>query len=276
MFTFLSEILQKKHIDTFAPIPLSACKTVRPYLLEREGIADGTVIVLAIPYYTHACKDPARNLSAYAVSKDYHLFFASLFDELLPLLRARFPMHRFAGFADHAPIDEIHAAAAAGLGVLGENNLLLTEPYSSYVFLGEIITDAHIPCEPKPLRHCDGCTVCRRACPARGGALCLSELTQKKGALTADEEQALLAHNTVWGCDICQEVCPYTRRALARGTIFSPIPFFNTDTIPRLTSELLEKMSEAEFQARAYAWRKRETIGRNLKLKEKGELSCSN
>ncbi|MBQ9784679.1 MAG: epoxyqueuosine reductase [Clostridia bacterium] len=274
MFAFLSEILQKKHIDTFAPVPLSACHVVRPYLLERAGISDGTAIMLAIPYYTHAAADPERNLSAYAVSRDYHLFFSALFQEILPILREQFPAYRFAGFADHSPIDEIHAAASAGLGVLGDNHMLLTERYSSYVFLGEIITDERIDCAPQKPQRCEGCGACMRACPARDGSLCLSALTQKKGVLTPDEERRLLAHNTVWGCDICQEVCPHTRRAFTRGTIFSPIPFFSTDTIPHLSAASLAQMSDEAFEQRAYAWRRRETIGRNLALKEKGEPTC--
>lgn len=275
MFSFLSEILQKKHIDTFAPLPLCACKTVRPYLLERVGIEDGTVIMMAIPYHTPAATDPARNLSAYAVSRDYHLFFKELFEELLPILQEQFPANRFAGFADHSPIDEIHAAASAGLGVLGENRMLLTERYSSYVFLGEIITDAQMDCAARPLQFCEGCGACRKACPAQNGIPCLSSLTQKKGTLTPEGTQALLSHNTVWGCDVCQEVCPHTRRARERGTIDSPIPFFYEAALPYLDTNLLTHMSDEEFAARAYAWRGRETIGRNLKLKEKGEPSCS-
>lgn len=136
MMEYLSEYFLQRGIRLFAPIPLSACRVTRSYLLERAEIAptEGTAVMLAIPYFTKAAASPERNLSAYAVPRDYHLFFRDLFDDLLPRLRAEFPEDRFAGFADHSPIDERDAAARAGLGIIGQNGMLITEPYSSYVF----------------------------------------------------------------------------------------------------------------------------------------------
>ena len=268
MFAFLSEFLQKNKIDLLAPLPLSECKVIRPYLLERVHITDGTAILLAVPYFSSACAEPARNLSAYAVSRDYHLFFKNLFEEVLPLLRKQYPQYHFAGFADHSPIAEVHAAARAGLGVIGKNRLLITEKYSSYVFLGSIFTDAKIPCLPHAIKSCMECGACQRHCPSQNGRQCLSDLTQKKGVLTADEQRFLKAGGMVWGCDVCQEICPHTAQALERGTIFSPIPYFNEALIPHLSLEDLQGMSEEEFQCRSYAWRRRETIERNLKLLE--------
>ena len=271
MFSFFTEILQKNAIDCFAPIPLSSCRILRPYLLEREGIKDGTVILMAVPYLTAAATAPDRNLSAYAVSRDYHGFFAELFDSLLPLLRKKFPEHRFAGFADHSPIAEVEAAARAGLGVIGENGLLITERYSSYVFLGEIVTDAHIDCNVGEIGTCEGCGACRRACPMHTLGTCLSALTQKKGDLTADEQEAILKYGSVWGCDICQEVCPHTRSALESGSILSPVPYFGESSIPHLTTSILDSLSDADFRARAFAWRGRDTVRRNLALFEKNQ-----
>ena len=270
MFSFLSEILQKKSIDCFAPIPLKACRVRKPYLLERAGITDGTAVILAIPYYTRACANSERNISAYAVSRDYHRFFQDFFDEILPILRTKFPQHRFAGFADHSPIAETEAAARAGLGVIGKNHLLLTEKYSSYIFLGEIITDAQIPCEIYEISECENCGACMKKCPAKDCGTCLSALTQKKGVLNTAEEAAILKYGSAWGCDICQEVCPHTQKALKNGTIFSPIPYFGGTALAHLTVKALDAMTDEEFTRRAYAWRGRETVRRNLLLFEKG------
>lgn len=267
MFSFLSNFFQKNHIDTFAPLPLSACRITRPYLLDHAGIKDGSVVLFAVPYFSPACLDEKRNLSSYAVARDYHLFFKSLFDELLPQLRRRFPSNRFAGFSDHSPIAEIEAAARAGLGVIGKNRLLITKKYSSYVFIGELITDAMVPCQAGEITACENCGRCDAVCPMKKSG-CLSELTQKKGNLTEDEARILLESGTVWGCDLCQEVCPHTMDALQSGSIFSPIPYFNQETLACMQLSTLDAMSDTAFSSRAYAWRSKETIRRNLILFE--------
>lgn len=275
MFAFLSEILQKNHIDCFAALPLSACRVTKPYLLERAGITSGSAVILAVPYFTPACASPERNLSAYAVGYNYHAFFDALFAELLPLLKERYPEHRFAGFADHSPIAEIEAASRAGLGVIGKNGLLLTERYSSYVFLGELLTDAPLPYTLVEPRFCESCGLCQKICPMEKIGTCLSALTQKKGELDEAEIAALRRYGSCWGCDLCQEVCPHTVRAIQSGSIYTPIPYFHENNIPRLSLAILDAMEEDEFQKRSYSWRKRETIRRNLLLlqekDEKGE-----
>lgn len=269
MLQVLSDLFQKHKIDLWAPIALRSCRIQKPYLLERAGIGDdGTAVVIAVPYFTEACASPERNLSAYAVSRDYHGFFAQFFGEILPYLRAEFPQERFEGFADHSPIAEVEAAARAGLGVIGDNHLLITEKYSSYIFLGELITTAQLPEHLFPVGHCSSCGACRRHCPMEDCGGCFSALTQKKGDLTAEESASILKYGSVWGCDICQEVCPHTAAALQSGSIFSPVPYFREKAIPRLTSEILDGMSDAEFAERAYAWRGRQTIRRNLLLTE--------
>ena len=275
MFAILSNFFQTHGIGLYAPIPLSACRVQRPYLLAREEIGeDGTAILFAVPYYTPACDRPRRNVSAYAVARDYHGYFSSLFEEILPVLRAAFPEETFAGYADHAPIDEVDAAARAGLGVRGENGLLITEEYSSFVFLGALYTSAALPASAGEIRKCEGCGACKRVCPAVQGAPCLSALTQKKGELSEEEQALLRTHGTVWGCDLCQDACPHTVRARRAGTLYTKIPYFYEQPLPSLSSERIESMTEEEFSARAYAWRRRETVARNLAVIEKGESSC--
>ena len=276
MFENLLNFLQKKNIDLVGVLPLSACRVTRPYLLERANITKGTVFMLAVPYFTPACEEENKCISAYAVSRDYHLFFEELYDELLPYLAERYPTAHFAAFADHSPISELHAAARAGLGVIGKNGLLLTEKYGSYVFLGEIITDIEISCEVQQVQLCENCGACENACPSviADKSLCLSALSQKKGILNEEEQNILHSTNTVWGCDRCQECCPHNQRAKKAGTIYSPIPFFAENTLSSPTVENIENMTEEDFAKRAYSWRGREVILRNLRLREKGDTQC--
>lgn len=268
----VKKLLAAEGITLVAPLSLSACRITKPYLLAREGIEDGSVFVFAVPYYTTECAQSARNISAYAVSRDYHLYFGELFARVLPALREAFPENRFAGFTDHSPIAEGEAAVRAGLGYYGKNHLFLTDAYSSYVFLGEIITDAILNAPAREARACMECGACLAACPVTGDvSRCLSALTQKKGDFTDEERARLLAHGCAWGCDICQEACPVTRRAKASGSIYTAIPFFTEQTTPHLTTETVQNMSEDDFAARAYSWRGKATLLRNLAILEKGE-----
>ena len=175
-------------------------------------------------------------------------------------------------FADHSPIDERDAAARSGLGIFGKNRLLITEKYSSYIFLSELIVGARLPdgyYTEKETEYCENCGLCQKACPWLRGESheCLSALTQKKGELDKDEKE-LIKKYRLWGCDICTEVCPHTKKAKETGTIYSPIKFFSENAIPFLTHDLLESMDDSEFSKRAYAWRGRETIMRNAKISE--------
>ena len=254
-----------------APISLADSRVLRPYLLERAGISadrvsNGSVIMIAVPY---AVPCEGRTVSMYAVAKDYHAYFDKLFASVLPALRADFPGHVFAGFADHSPIAEVEAACKAGLGILGTNGLLLTREHSSYVFLGEIITTLPTDNVAQPVRHCPDCGACRRACPVQLCKQdCLSDLTQKKGELDAAQAERLRNHPLVWGCDTCQEACPYTVAARRAGTLYTKIPYFLEDLLPAPDTAAIDGMSDEDFALRAYAWRGRNTIKRNILIKE--------
>ncbi|MBO5716141.1 MAG: epoxyqueuosine reductase, partial [Clostridia bacterium] len=172
-----------------------------------------------------------------------------------------------------SPIDEIHAAALSGLGVIGKNHLLITEKYSSYIFIGEIITDAILPSSAGEIKECINCGKCLSACPVNMKIdKCLSSLTQRKGDFNEEEKEAIKAHNYAWGCDKCQECCPYTIKAKNNKSIYTKIEFFNENLTPILTSELVENMPNDEFMRRAYSWRGKKTIIRNLKILEEKEI----
>lgn len=258
-------------------IPLSVCKPAKSYLLERAGIpSSGTAILFAVPYVMTAdAGDPTRNLSLYAVPRDYHGYMKELEAVVVPSLRREYPDFAFALFADHSPILEVDAAARAGLGILGMNGLLLTPAYGSFVFIGELMTDADytavtgeaVPAFPAEPPLCEGCGLCIKACPAgcregdRSG--CLSALTQKKGELTPEEIAAIVKGGLVWGCDACQLACPRNRAVIAAGKD-TPVPYFREDRLIRVDAEALTAMDDTAFCERAYSWRGRGVISRNI------------
>lgn len=264
LISAIGALLQDEHLDLFAPLPLSGAYFLRPDKLERMGIPlSGSVLLIAVPYYV---PNEQRNLSQYAVSRDYHLYFDRLFTRLCPSLETLYPGHRFVGAADNAPICEADAARKTGLGDIGENGLLLTEKYGSYVFLGGIYSTLPAAEYSLPVRDpvvlCTHCGACHTACPSKNcgeKSRCLSALTQKKGRLNESESGLLLQFSSAWGCDRCQEVCPVNRDLLP-----TPVPFFREARIPYLTPELLDSMADNEFEQRAYSWRGRAVIARNL------------
>jgi len=273
MTEYLKALLSERKIDLVSPVSLSESLITRGYKLDRCGFGKEsplTALMIAVPYLTPA---ENRNISAYAVPRDYHLFYKELFDDILPRLREKYPEYRFFGFADDSPIDERQAAAMAGLGILGDNGMLITEKYSSYIFLGEIITDYPVSCQSYPIKRCEGCGKCKRACPMSELGQCLSALTQKKGELDEYEKRAILKYGSAWGCDKCQEVCPHTQRAIERGTIYTAVDFFRQELVPTISTDILDGMSDTKFKERAYSWRGRHTIRRNAELFEnQGEL----
>ncbi len=230
------------------------------------------VFVAAFPYYAG---EAPGNLSQYARGMDYHQVVVDRLEQVCARLRVRWPGSRFVPTADNSPVPERPAALLAGLGVLGENGLVLTKPWGSYVFLGTILTDLDYPWPaPGPIQPCIRCGKCTAACP--GGAIggggvdaekCLSHLTQKKGALAPEQEALLARHPLIWGCDLCQQVCPYNREAP-----LTTIAEFREDLIDSLGAEELEGLTNREFRekypGRAFTWRGVEVLRRNLRLGE--------
>ena len=264
------EIFGFEKIEYYAPLPLSMLKVIKPHLVERLCISpeSGSALMMCVPYFTSM----PENISAYAASRDYHLYFEGLFDRVIPKLRELYPEYSFYGFSDHFPIDEVHAAARAGLGVIGDNHLFITEKYSSFVFIGEIISD--MPAEKYALglhigdvQLCRHCGNCKKSCPeGLDITSCLSALTQKKGTLREDEAERLISHGVAWGCDRCQSVCPYTKKAAECGSIYTPIDFFYQSRIEKIDIQTLYDMTDEEFFSRAFSWRGRQTVERNLKI----------
>ncbi len=254
------KIFEKHDIEFCASVPFGVCTLKNERLLQGVGFIPKSVIMFLIPYRTECTGK--RNISLYAVPRDYHLFAKELFSDIIPELSSGYGA-RFCGFADHSPVAEVDAACRAGLGVRGDNGLLINRRYGSYCFIGEVLTDASLPGDPYAVEECLHCGACRDACPAREHCDCLSAVTQKKGELSEEESAAVKKYGSVWGCDICQEVCP-----MNAGCESTPIVFFKTKLTPYLTYCSVKDMSDAEFGERAYSWRGRKVLLRNLSIAE--------
>ena len=264
-------ILGEYGVEFSAALPFSVCKVFAPDIIERRGISPceiKTALLFLVPYYVNDGKD--GNISVYARAHDYHYFFEKLYEEAVTKLASAYGA-RFFGFADKSAIAEVHAASSAGLGKIGDNGLIINEKYGSYVFIGEILTDAPPAAfginesevfEPS---FCSHCGACRSACPMKEGLGCLSMVTQKKGELVPEERDFIKKYGSAWGCDICSAVCPFTKKAVAAGNE-TPIEFFRTDRIVHLTSEAVNAMDKNTFRERAFAWRGKKTILRNLEI----------
>lgn len=263
----LKSIFLSEGIEYFAALDIKKLNIVNERLLERSGVVPKSVIVFLIPYYGGG----ADNLSIYSTSRDYHLYIKELNSRLIPMIKQMYPDAALVGFGDHSPIDERHAAVSAGLGMIGKNGLLINEKYGTFVFIADIITDVEPDVigavNPRDAVFCEGCGLCLEACPtgilSGDGNRCLSEVTQKKGELSDDEKELILRCGSVWGCDACQLSCPHNAEP-----VITPIEFFKTERIERLDLETLDAMSDEEFSERAYAWRGRKTVRRNLILFE--------
>ena len=219
----------------------------------------GAVLVAAFPHYAG---DAPGNLSLYARGRDYHLVLTEKLNTVCDVLRQKYPSYLFLPGADSSPLPERQLAWACGIGLRGQNGLLILPPWGSYVFLGTILTDCPLEFSTQPPANvCISCGKCAAACP--GGALdgavfhlsrCLSDISQKKGALSPEEAALLSAQACLWGCDLCQRVCPYNAHPA-----ITPISDFREDLIPSLTPADLEGLTNRTFGEkygdRAFAWR---------------------
>jgi len=156
-------------------------------------------------------------IAAYALGTDYHERVGALLERLIARLDDVFPGARFRPYVDTGPVLEREWGARAGLGWIGKNTLVLHRTAGSYFFLAELLTDLALDAVPLPADHCGTCTRCITACPT--GALdgyamdprrCISYLTiEHRSAIPVPLRPQL--DNWVFGCDLCQEACPWNR-----------------------------------------------------------------
>lgn len=195
-------------------------KRLDPRLLV-EG-AQSVISVLLNYYPTKRQTDPqAPVLSKYAYGKDYHLVLKEKLQALLQFIREEITPCQGRVFVDSAPVLDKAWAARAGLGWVGKHTNLISLEHGSFFFIGELILDLELEPEEKIVsNHCGNCTRCIDACPTRAivapyvvdARKCISYQTiELKGDL--DEDLKGKFKNRVFGCDICQDVCPWNLKS---------------------------------------------------------------
>ena len=193
-----------------------------------------TVISLLYNHFTEQRQeDPeAPRISSYAFGEDYHHVVKWKLKELLKWMRRDWGSIEGRAFVDSAPIMERAWAARSGLGWIGKHGLMLNKEGGSHFFLGELLVDLDLPADGAVTDHCGTCTRCIDACPTGAiirpqvldGSKCISYFTiELRDALP--EPMAGRFENWMFGCDICQEVCPWNRHATPHNEpAFAPKP----------------------------------------------------
>lgn len=225
-------------------------KRIDPTLLV-EGTK--SIICVALNYFPD--KKQAKDLpqiAYYAYGKDYHIVVKEKLQQLFNHVKSIIPTLEGRIFCDTAPVMERYWAAKAGLGFIGKNSLLILPKKGSYFFLGELIVNIELDYDTPITLSCGNCTRCIDACPTKAiiapkvinSKKCISYQTiENKNEI--DKEVIANLNNRFYGCDICQQVCPWNKYARPN----SVNEFTPSEDILHLSIEKLEHLSIEQYQA---------------------------
>ncbi len=184
----------------------------------RSLVVVGLQYDTAQPYSIDAPDDRGW-VSRYAWGDDYHDVMTKMLDRLAEQIEERLGPMRSRRYVDTGPIVERAYAAAAGLGAWGKNTCLLHPEHGSWFFIGELVTDLELSGDAPRTDMCGSCTACLDSCPTSAfrepfvldATRCISYLTiEIKGSVPEELREGIGRH--VFGCDICQDVCPWNRK----------------------------------------------------------------
>ncbi len=213
-----------------------------------------SVITLLMNYFpTERQTESAPKIAKYAWGTDYHYVIRDKLNQLLAFINQNIGEVQGRGFVDSAPVLERSWAVRSGLGWVGKNGNLLTKHSGSFYFIATLITDLELPPDPPFVTdHCGTCTRCIDACPTEAilpdkqidGSKCISYLTiELKDALMPQGFEDKM-QGWAFGCDICQDVCPWNRFAQPNEEpFFTPIP-----EVLNLSLQEWTELSEQEFK----------------------------
>lgn len=279
----LQEVCKQLHIPvvgtTSWPLPREAREILResnpcPFTAaDLEERLTGTsefmprsAIVCLFPY--HVAHEGPTNLSRYTWSTDYHLVVTDYLQRLVNELKTNAPDALFSIHCDTSPLADRYMAYLAGLGFYGKNKCFINPTWGSYIVIGTVLTTLEFEPNTPMSDTCVGCNRCISSCLGQclsddefNYSTCKSYLTQKKGDLTDDEQSIIKKSPLVFGCDVCQEVCPHNKDLPT-----TPIIEFQSIE-PYVDIAELESMTNKEFKAkyghRAFSWRGKKILIRN-------------
>lgn len=211
-----------------------------------------SVISVLFNYYPKVKqKENTYKISKYAYGKDYHYVLKEKLHQLYDFINNEIHETNGRVFVDSAPVMDKVWAAKSGLGWIGKNTNLLTRENGSFFFIGELIIDLELDYNDTPIKnYCGNCTKCIDACPTNAlspyqldARKCISYLTiEKKGALPSEFKGKW--NDWIFGCDICQDVCPWNSKARPH----NEHQFKLTEEIQNLKKEDWEKLDKIKFK----------------------------
>ena len=212
-----------------------------------------SVIVVTYNYYTSTQQsDPAApKISTYAYGRDYHKVIRKKLKQFLAEIETRVGDVSGRYFVDSAPVLERDWASRAGVGWVGKNTLIIHPRHGSYFFLAELIIDLELEADNPIKDYCGTCTACIDACPTSAihpdgyvmdGSKCISYLTIELKDDIPDTFKGKM-EDWMYGCDICQEVCPWNRFS----TEHQEVQFKPKDELIKMTKSDWQELSENEF-----------------------------
>jgi epoxyqueuosine reductase len=217
---FFSQWIDRGYAGTMGYLPRSAerradVRNVMPSA--RSVIVTGTLYNCGDPYSTERNDATRAEVARYARSRDYHHVIGERLDALVAWMREHYgESFEARAYVDTGPVQERVYAQYAGLGWIGKNTCVINPEIGSWLLLGAIMCSLPLESDSPTLDHCGTCTLCLEACPTGAFAApyeldatkCVSYLTiEYRGSIPAAQRDAIGNH--IFGCDICQEVCPW-------------------------------------------------------------------
>lgn len=244
--------------------------------LDPTKLVEGSksVISLLLNYYPEESQDSNNfKLSKYAYGTDYHFIIKDKLKALMHAIQDEIGDVQGRAFVDSAPVLDKAWAAKSGLGWIGKHSNLLTQKVGSFYFIAELIVDLELDYDHVTTDHCGSCTACIDACPTQAitepyvvdGSKCISYLTiELKNNIPSEFKGKM--DDWMFGCDVCQDVCPWNRFSKAHNEpLFNPHPDLLSLTKSDWT-ELTEEVFKKVFKKSPVKRTKFSGLTRNIKF----------